>query len=123
MATILVVEDAPSQLELINSFLRENGYMVIKAYDAKDGMSKAITHRLNAIITDVVMPEISGFEFCRQLKRNPATQKLPIIICSSKNQPIDRIWGMRQGADVYLTKPFTKQQLLNALKSLVELVM
>jgi len=48
------------------------------------------------------------------------TQKVPIIICSSKNQPIDRIWGMQQGANVYLTKPFTKQQLLNALKSLVE---
>ena len=120
MATVLVVEDAPSQLELINSFLRENGHTVIKAYDAKDGMSKAITHRLDAIITDAVMPEISGFEFCRQLKRNPATQKVPIIICSSKNQPIDLIWGMGQGADVYLTKPFTKQQSLNALKSLVE---
>jgi twitching motility two-component system response regulator PilH len=120
MATVLVVEDTPSQLELINSFLRDSGHTVIKAYDAKDGMSKAINNRLDAIITDVVMPEISGFEFCRLLKKNPVTQKVPIIICSSKNQPIDRIWGMRQGANVYLTKPFTKQQLLNALKSLVE---
>ncbi|MEH2146478.1 response regulator transcription factor [Nostoc sp.] len=59
MATILVVEDAPSQLELINTFLRENGHTVIKAYDAKDGISKAITHRLDAIITDVVMPVFS----------------------------------------------------------------
>ncbi|MBE8987108.1 response regulator transcription factor [Nostoc sp. LEGE 12450] len=120
MATVLVVEDTPSQLELINSFLRDSGYTVIKAYDAKDGMSKAINHQLDAIITDVVMPEISGFEFCRQLKKNPVTQKVPIIICSSKNHPIGRIWGMRQGANIYLTKPFTKQQLLNALKSLVE---
>ncbi|MBX9257413.1 response regulator [Desmonostoc muscorum CCALA 125] len=120
MAKVLVVEDTPSQLELINSFLRENGHTVIKAYDAKDGMIKAIKHQPDAIITDVVMPEVSGFEFCRQLKKNPTTKKVPIIICSSKNQPIDRIWGMRQGADVYLTKPFTKQQLLHALKSLVE---
>ncbi|WP_234017109.1 response regulator [Nostoc sp. 'Lobaria pulmonaria (5183) cyanobiont'] len=56
MATILVVEDAPSQLELINSFLRGSGHTVIKAYDAKDGMSKAINYRLDTIITDVVMP-------------------------------------------------------------------
>jgi two-component system, chemotaxis family, response regulator PixH len=69
MATVSVVEDTPSQLELINSFLRDSGYTVIKAYDAKDGMSKAINHHLDAIITDVVMPEISGFEFCRQLKK------------------------------------------------------
>ncbi|MFN6501050.1 MAG: response regulator transcription factor [Nostoc sp. DedQUE01] len=120
MAKVLVVEDTPSQLELINSFLRESGHTVIKAYDAKDGMNKAINHQPDAIITDVVMPEVSGFEFCRQLKRNPTTKKVPIIICSSKNQPIDKIWGMRQGADVYLTKPFTKQQLLHAVKSLVE---
>jgi two-component system, chemotaxis family, response regulator PixH len=69
MATVLVVEDAPSQLELINSFLRDSGYTVIKACDAKEGMSKAINNHLDAIITDVVMPEISGFEFCRQLKK------------------------------------------------------
>nr|ADO19166.1 response regulator receiver protein [Nostoc flagelliforme str. Sunitezuoqi] len=56
-------------MELINSFLIDSGYTVIKAYDAKDGMSKAINHRLDAIITDMVMPEISGFEFCRQLKK------------------------------------------------------
>ena len=64
------------------------------------------------------MPGMSGFEFCRKLKREPKTQKLPVIICSSKNGEIDRIWGMRQGASAYLTKPFTKQDLLRALKSL-----
>ncbi|WP_375472430.1 response regulator transcription factor [uncultured Nostoc sp.] len=69
MATILVVEDAPSQLELINSFLRDRGHTVIKAYDAKDGMSKAIIYRLDAIITNVIIPEISGFEFCRQMQK------------------------------------------------------
>ncbi|MFH7030282.1 MAG: PleD family two-component system response regulator [Heteroscytonema crispum UTEX LB 1556] len=116
MATVLVVEDTPSQLELINSFLKESGYTVITATNAKDGLSKAVDYQPNAVITDVVMAEISGFELCRQLKRNPETEKLPIIICSSKDKDIDRIWGMRQGADVYLTKPFTKQQLLRALQ-------
>jgi two-component system, chemotaxis family, response regulator PixH len=118
MATVLVVEDTPSQLELINSFLKESGYSVITATNAKDGLSKALDYQPNAIITDVVMAGMSGFELCRQLKKNPETEKLPIIICSSKDKDIDRIWGMRQGADVYLTKPFTKQQLLRALQTI-----
>ncbi|WP_017656130.1 response regulator transcription factor [Fortiea contorta] len=120
MSTVLVVEDTPSQLELINNFLLENGHKVIKAYDAKDGLDKAVAQPPDVIITDVVMPGMSGFEFCRQLKKNPLTEKVPIIICSSKNQEIDRIWGMKQGADAYITKPFTKQELLRALQSVVD---
>jgi two-component system, chemotaxis family, response regulator PixH len=118
MTTLLVVDDTPSQLELINCYLQDGGYSVIKAYDAKDGYNKAITNLPDVVITDVVMPGMSGFELCRQLKRNPTTQNLRIIICSSKNGDIDKIWGMRQGADVYLTKPFSKQELLRAIKSL-----
>ncbi|MBF2018323.1 MAG: response regulator [Rivularia sp. T60_A2020_040] len=119
MATILVVEDTPSQLELMNIFLQEGGYTVIRAIDAKDGLEKARLHQPDAIITDVVMPGMSGFEFCRKLKKDLTTQKIPIIFCSSKNKDIDRIWGMRQGADAYVTKPFTKQQLIHAVKSVV----
>ncbi len=120
MSTVLVVEDTPSQLELINNFLQDSGHTVIKACDAKDGFDKAVEQQPDVIITDIVMPGFSGFEFCRQLKKNPATQKVPIIICSSKNKEIDRIWGMKQGADVYLTKPFTRQELLRALQSVVD---
>ncbi len=119
MATILVVEDTPSQLELMNVFLTDAGYVVLQATDAKDGFEKARLHQPSAIITDVVMPGMSGFEFCRKLKRDLDTQKIPIIFCSSKNKDIDRIWGMRQGADVYLTKPFSKQQLISAVKSII----
>ncbi len=119
MTTVLVVDDTASQLELINSFLQDAGYTVIKSSDAKDAFNLVVTHQPDAIITDVVMPGMSGFEFCRMLKRNLETQKVPIIICSSKNKDIDRIWGLRQGADVYLTKPFTKQDLIRAVKSVV----
>lgn len=119
MTTILVVEDTPSQLELMNIFLQEGGYVVIRASNAKDGLEKARLDQPDVIITDVVMPGMSGFEFCRKLKRNLDTKKIPIIFCSSKNKDIDRIWGIRQGADVYLTKPFTKQQLIGAVKSII----
>ncbi|WP_414624739.1 response regulator transcription factor [Calothrix sp. CCY 0018] len=119
MATVLVVEDTPSQLELMSIFLEEAGYRVLRATNAKDGLEKALLYQPDAIITDVVMPGMSGFEFCRKLKRDFNTKKIPLIFCSSKNKDIDRIWGIRQGADFYLTKPFTKQQLVGALKLII----
>jgi twitching motility two-component system response regulator PilH len=79
-------------------------------------MAQAIERQPDIIITDVVMPGMSGFELCRSLKKNPATEKIPIIICTSKSQEIDRLWGMKQGADAYLTKPFTREQLIRAVK-------
>ena len=118
LGTILVVEDSPSELELMSYYLKESGYNVIKTTGAKEALKKALSHNnLDVIVTDVVMPGMSGFELCRSLKRNPATQKVPIIICSSKNQEIDRLWAMRQGADAYITKPYTREQLLRAIKS------
>ena len=119
MSTVLVVEDTLSELELISSYLRESGYTVILATDAKEALNKALKQKPDAVVTDVVMPGMSGFELCRKLKNNPATEQLPIIICSSKSQEIDRFWGMKQGADVYVTKPFTREQLVRAVKSVV----
>jgi two-component system, chemotaxis family, response regulator PixH len=118
MTKLLVVDDTASQLELINYYLEDCGYSVIKAYDAKDGFSKALSNLPDVIITDIVMPGMSGFELCRKLKRNPVTKNVRIILCSSKNGEIDKVWGMRQGADIYLTKPFSRQELLRAVKSL-----
>ncbi|MCP6761596.1 MAG: response regulator [Fischerella sp. CENA71] len=117
LGTILIVEDSPSELELMSHYLRESGYNVIKTSSAKEGLEQAISQLPDVIVTDVVMPGMSGFELCRSLKKNPATQKVPIVICSSKNQEIDRLWAMRQGADAYLTKPYTREQLLRAIKS------
>jgi len=119
VSTVLVVEDTLSELELISTYLRESGYNVILATDAKDALNKALNQKPDAIVTDVVMPGMSGFELCRKLKTNPATGKTPIIICSSKGQEIDRFWGIKQGADVYVTKPFTREQLIRAIKSVM----
>ncbi|BAS54888.1 MULTISPECIES: response regulator transcription factor [Leptolyngbya] len=117
MRTVLVVEDTPSEMELLSHYLREGGYSVVGAVTAKDALTKAIELKPNVIVTDVVMPGMSGFELCRSLKKNPETQKVPIIICTSKGQDIDRLWGMRQGADVYITKPFTREELIRAVQS------
>lgn len=117
LGTILIVEDSPSELELMSHYLKESGYEVIKATGAKEAIEKAVLHQPDVIITDVVMPGMSGFELCRSLKRNQATQEVPVVICSSKNQEIDRLWAMKQGADAYVTKPYTREQLLRAIKS------
>lgn len=118
--TVLVVEDSPSELELISHYLQESGFNVIKATGAKEALEKAILQQPDVIVTDVVMPEMSGFELCRSLKKNPLTQKVPIVICSSKNQDIDRLWAKRQGANAYVTKPYTREQLLGAIKSVAD---
>jgi two-component system, chemotaxis family, response regulator PixH len=115
--TILVVEDTPSEMELLNHYLREGGYSVINAVTAKDALEIAITQKPAVILTDVVMPGVSGFELCRSLRKHPVTARTPIIICTSKNQEIDRLWGMRQGADAYIAKPFTREQLIRTVQS------
>ncbi len=118
MTTILVVEDTPSEMKLISYYLQESGYSVISAVSAKEALTKVIDQKPDVIITDVVMPGMSGFELCRSLKKHPKTEKVPIIICTSKNQEIDRLWAMRQGANAYLTKPFTRDDLLRVVKSI-----
>lgn len=117
LVTVLLVEDSLSQLELMSHYLNNGDYKIIKSTRAKQAFDIALKDNIDVIVTDVVMPEMSGFELCRLLKKNPATQKLPIIICTSKNQPIDRLWGMKQGASAYLAKPYTREQLLNTIKS------
>ncbi|MEA5465257.1 response regulator transcription factor [Leptothoe sp. PORK10 BA2] len=118
-ATVLIVEDTPSERELISHYLQEEGYSVIHAMTAQEGLEKAIASQPDVIVTDVVMPGMSGFELCRSLKRSPETEKVPVVICSSKDQAIDRLWGMRQGADAYITKPFDREELLKVIKSVL----
>lgn len=117
--TILVVDDTASERELLSYYLHDSGYRVISAENAREGLNKAIEHQPDIIVTDVVMPEISGFELCRNLRRHPITARIPILICTSKDQAIDRLWGMKQGAKAYLTKPFTKEQLTHTIQSLI----
>ncbi|WP_346293775.1 response regulator [Sphaerothrix gracilis] len=115
--TILVIEDTRSEMELMRHYLHDSGYNVVCATTAQEGIAKAVSIKPFAIVTDVVMPGMSGFELCRHLKKNQETASIPVVICSSKDQEIDRLWGMKQGADAYITKPFSKEQLIRAVKS------
>lgn len=117
MITVLVVEDTTSERELICEYLRQGGYTVVSAANGTEGLQKFEDVKPNVVVTDLVMPGMSGLELCRVIKKKSAT-KVPIIACTSKNQDLDRMWGMKQGLDVYLTKPFTKEDILKAVRSL-----
>ncbi|MGR3278652.1 response regulator [Acaryochloris marina NIES-2412] len=119
MKTVLVVDDSPAELKLMCLYLKEAGYLVVSTDDAKDALSKAETQKPDLVITDVVMPGMSGFELCRSLKKNEATQQLPVIICTTKNQDLDKLWGKKQGADEYVTKPYTREDFIKAVKSAI----
>jgi twitching motility two-component system response regulator PilH len=119
MITVLVVEDTPSEQQLITSYLKESGYSVIPVNNGSDALATALQQKPDVIITDVVMPGMNGLELCRSLKKNEATKSLPVIACTSKNQELDRLWGMKQGIDVYVTKPFTKEEIVRAIRSVI----
>jgi len=114
MGTILILEDALSELE---NALGDQGYKIIKAKTAKEALEIALEEKPDAIITNVFMPGMSGFELCRFLKSHPSQAKVPILICSAKNQTSQLLWGRKQGADAYLTKPYTAEELVNAIQS------
>ncbi|NER29550.1 MAG: response regulator [Symploca sp. SIO1C4] len=119
MRRVLLIDDNRFQLEFMATYLRQSGYSVIMITNPKEALAVAIEAQPNLIITDVVMKGLSGFELCRCLKKNAVTARLPVIICSSKDQEIDRIWGLRQGAHAYLTKPFSPQQLIRTVNEVL----
>ena len=120
MATILVVEDTASERQLITNYLQESGYVVFNATNGQEALEQIQSRKPDAIITDLVMPGMSGLELCRNLRKNPATQTLPIVACTSKDQELDRLWGMKQGITLYITKPFNRDDIVRAVKSVVD---
>lgn len=116
--SILVVDDSPTQLSLITNALRGQGYRVTTATDGEEALVKAASEQPDLIVLDIIMPKPNGFQVCRKLKRQDATKDIKILFLSSKDQDSDKIWGMRQGADAYLTKPFVDGELVDVVSSL-----
>jgi twitching motility two-component system response regulator PilH len=113
--TILIVEDSPTQMQMVKAALQAEGYNVITAFSGDEGLEKARRERPGLVVLDVVLPGRNGFQICRDLKSSPDTRELPVILLTSRDQPSDRFWGMKQGADVYLTKPCKSTELLAAI--------
>jgi twitching motility two-component system response regulator PilH len=113
MAKVMVVDDAYSELKLMESILRNAGHQVVTLIDGDALEDKVTAERPDVLLLDIVMPKRNGFELLRLLKRNEQTKATPIVLVSSKTQDSDKAWGKRQGADEYLTKPFTSDQLVS----------
>lgn len=93
------------------SALQSKGYHIITATDGEEAFAKIATTRPDMILLDVVMPKKNGYQVCRQIKTTPATKDIRIVLVTSKNQETDRFWGLKQGADGYLTKPYRPEEL------------
>jgi twitching motility two-component system response regulator PilH len=111
-ATILVVDDSPTELRLVAGRLRDCGYRIVTAADGEEALELAAREHPDLIVLDVVLPKKNGFQVCRQLKTTPGTSDIKILLVTSKDQESDRFWGMRQGADEYMTKPFEDEELV-----------
>lgn len=115
MARILVVDDSPTETHQFVNALARHGHQVLTAACGSDGISMASEEQPDVILMDVVMPGINGFQATRQLTRNETTRHIPVIIVSSKSQDADRVWGERQGACGYLTKPVDDRILISTV--------
>jgi twitching motility two-component system response regulator PilH len=115
MAKVMVVDDAYSELKLMESILRGAGHKVVTLLDGDALEDKVTAERPDLLLLDIVMPKRNGYDLLRALKRNAQTRATPVVLGSSRNQESDRAWGQRQGADDYLGKPFTSDQLLTTV--------
>lgn len=115
---ILIVDDSPTERHVLVELLSGHGYIVFSAENGEDGISVAKKELPDLILMDVVMPGLNGFQATRSLSRDEATKHIPIILCTTKGQETDRMWGMRQGARDYLVKPLDHTELLSKIVAL-----
>jgi len=115
MAKVLIVDDSESQLFALTKIVEGAGHDVITAHNGEEGVEKAVAEVPDLILMDVVMPGLNGFQATRKISKQSSTSDIPVIFVTTKDQETDRIWGMRQGASAYITKPVNKGVLLEAM--------
>ena len=115
---ILIVDDSKTELMFMTDLLTKNGFSVKTAENAEDAFRRLAEEKPDLILMDVVMPGQNGFQLTRAISRDPLYADVPIIMCTSKNQETDRVWGMRQGAKDYITKPVVADDLMAKIKLL-----
>ena len=112
MAKILVVEDSPVDRLIVRRALNQHSHLVREAEDPEEVFATVRTWKPDLILLDIILPKSNGYEICRHLKRNPETAPIPVIFVSSRKQKSDIYWGLKQGANDYLTKPFSESELI-----------
>ncbi len=116
-ARVLVVDDSNTIRRSAEIFLRQGGHQVVLAEDGFDALSKINDHEPELIFCDILMPRLDGYQTCAIIKRNPRFARVPVIMLSSKDGLFDKARGRMVGSEDYLTKPFTKEQLLKAVEA------
>lgn len=116
---ILIIDDSATLRLIMARALQKSGCQVSIASNGTDGLDKAMKERPDCIILDVILPGVNGFSLCRQLRAMDPEHDLSIIMVSSKNTPLDQNWGLRQGADRYLPKPFSEEKLVETVKEVL----
>ena len=113
---IMIVEDSQTDMRIAETVCSDNGYNTVTVTEGDKVLSTAIEKKPDLILLDVILPNKNGFQVCRQLKTNEETKDIKIVIVSSKDQPSDKFWGKKQGADDYVTKPYEESELLAAIE-------
>ena len=114
---ILVVDDSKTELHHLSDILGKRGYIVRTAENGSEAMRRIEEEKPHLILMDVVMPGLNGFQLTRAITRDPRFADVPVIMCTSKNQETDKVWGMRQGARDYIVKPVSAEELITKIKA------
>lgn len=115
---ILVVDDSTTEREKLEKIVAEAGYTVITAKNGAEALEMLKSDVPDAVFCDIIMGDMNGFQVCRAIKSSADTKDVPVVLVSSKNESTDKVWGEEQGATAYITKPYTKDQILDQLKAL-----
>ena len=119
MANVLIVDDSPTEVHVLTTILERNGFTVSVASSGEEGVEKAKEIIPDLVLMDVVMPGMNGFQATRQISKNEGTAHVPVIIVTTKDQETDRVWGLRQGAKEYITKPVEESELMAKINSVM----
>jgi twitching motility two-component system response regulator PilH len=119
MALILIADDSPTEVYVLKKILEKFNHQVVIAEDGEHAIELTKSKHPSLVLMDVVMPKLNGFQATRRLSKDSETAHIPVIIVSSKNQETDRLWGLRQGAKGYLSKPVNETELMQAINSLI----
>jgi DNA-binding response OmpR family regulator len=119
MAKILIADDSLAELQIFQQALSSIGHTIITVMDGEAAEERVRTEKIDLIVLDVIMPKKNGFQVCRDIKNSAEFKNIPVIMVTSKDQASDKFWGMKQGADEYLTKPFKPEDLVKAVKKYI----
>jgi twitching motility two-component system response regulator PilH len=119
VATILIIDDSPTDVRVFTTLLERAGHQVVAVSTAEEGIERVRADMPDLVIMDVIMPGMNGFQATRILTRDPATAGVPIVMITTKSMETDRVWGLRQGAKAFITKPVNEKELLACINELL----